>query len=88
MGHILPAERRKIQGGWWGGGGGTIRENSKGYVVFVFEEFYVVTVLDYGVLIAYTLYVYPPTQALHTSNVNQGLPTGPIHIILESLGDE
>jgi hypothetical protein len=50
MGHILPAERRKIQGGWWGGG------ESKGCVVFVIKDFYVVTVLDYGVLIAYTLY--------------------------------
>jgi hypothetical protein len=36
------------------GGGGAIRENSKGYVVFVIKEFYVETVLDYGVHIAYT----------------------------------
>jgi hypothetical protein len=53
MGHILPAEKRKIQGGW--GGGGT--ERSRGCVVFVFEgvwQFYVEKVLDYGVHIAYT----------------------------------
>jgi hypothetical protein len=48
--------------------GGTIRENSKGYVVFVFKgmwQFYLGTVLYYGVHI-YSVYVYQLQHQLTT----------------------